>query len=220
MTADPFHLDRIPAVFRWPIETALGMSTLRRLYRRAQQGQQGFPDFFERRALRTLDIRLQANPPELSAIPARGRLSSRPIIHMAHWTDFCSSISCGVCGLMYGCSPTACWIAFRNSTNRVSLSIRSTKRGPRPGAAPASERLFGGCRAEERSWSFPRAKSDTPGRTDRSSTAPGRIHSSVSRAPLAPRSSLRRLTAATVGCSTRLVESIRGFERRCSAASC
>src|SRR5262249_9246656 len=74
MNGDPFRLAAIPAVLRWPLEHALGLTTLRQLYRLARDQQPGSPPFFERRALRLLDIGLHTNPSELSALPVRGPL--------------------------------------------------------------------------------------------------------------------------------------------------
>ena len=72
MNRDPFRLAAIPSILRWPLEHALGLTTLRRLYRLAREERPGSPPFFERRALRLLDIGLQANPSELSALPYAG----------------------------------------------------------------------------------------------------------------------------------------------------
>ena len=72
MTADPFHVAAIPGVLRWPVETALGISTIRRLYRRVQQDQRDAPESFERRVLRTLDISPHATESDLGRIPASG----------------------------------------------------------------------------------------------------------------------------------------------------
>jgi len=76
MSPDPFRLPDAPAVVRWPIERALGMSTLRRLYRTARIGATGFDDAepFERRALRALGVKLAVAPADLARIPASGPL--------------------------------------------------------------------------------------------------------------------------------------------------
>jgi putative hemolysin len=71
MLSDPFHIAPIPAALRRPIETALGISTLRRLYGQVHQHcDKAEP--FERRVLRTLDITPQATESDLRAIPAHG----------------------------------------------------------------------------------------------------------------------------------------------------
>jgi putative hemolysin len=71
MISDPFHIAAIPAALRWPIETALGISTLRRLYSQIHQ-RRDEPEFFERRVLRTLDISSQVTESDQRAIPAHG----------------------------------------------------------------------------------------------------------------------------------------------------
>src|SRR5262245_3459900 len=71
MAADPFHLNTLPAALRWPIEHALGISTLRTLYRRVQlERAAGEP--FEHRALCVLGIEPQVDESDLSSIPGRG----------------------------------------------------------------------------------------------------------------------------------------------------
>lgn len=73
MTIDPFRIDGIPAALRWPIETALAIPALRRLYQRVQHG----PDArepFEKRVLSALDVRAHAREADLRSIPASGPL--------------------------------------------------------------------------------------------------------------------------------------------------
>src|SRR5262245_40474573 len=72
MVADPFRITAIPAPLRWPIEAALGISTLRALYGRVQQTEQDSGEPFERRALRVLDIMPHATESDLSSIAASG----------------------------------------------------------------------------------------------------------------------------------------------------
>ncbi|HJZ71592.1 MAG TPA: GNAT family N-acyltransferase [Vicinamibacterales bacterium] len=72
MTSDPFRVAEIPAALRRPLECALGISTLRRLYRRVQDAQSVAPGFFERGALRTLEISARVTESDLKSIPARG----------------------------------------------------------------------------------------------------------------------------------------------------
>jgi putative hemolysin len=71
MTLEPFRIDEIPAGVRRPIEAALGIPTLRRLYDRIQH-QHGSPDPFEKRVLCALDVTANATAADLSSIPACG----------------------------------------------------------------------------------------------------------------------------------------------------
>ena len=73
MTSDPFRIDEIPAALRWPIETALAMPALRRLYERVRHDPDSL-ESFERRVLCALDIRAHAAGPDLRSIPASGPL--------------------------------------------------------------------------------------------------------------------------------------------------
>src|SRR5262245_16063972 len=72
MVSDPFRLAALPAPLRWPIERALGMTTLGRLYDELQQSPRRSPDPFERRVLRALGIRLHVTQSDLAPIPSRG----------------------------------------------------------------------------------------------------------------------------------------------------
>jgi putative hemolysin len=74
VTSDPFRIDQIPAVLRWPVEAALGIAALRRIYRRIQHNQDELPKPFESRVLRALDISSQATEADLHSIPAHGSL--------------------------------------------------------------------------------------------------------------------------------------------------
>ncbi len=72
MTPDPFRIDRIPAAVRWPLETALAIPALRRVYRRVRDGEHGSREAFEKRVLRALDIRPHVTDADLLSIPAVG----------------------------------------------------------------------------------------------------------------------------------------------------
>lgn len=72
MPSDPFHILPITDALRRPIESALGISTLRELYRRVQKTQQGSDESFERHVLRVLEIEPQMAESDLRSIPACG----------------------------------------------------------------------------------------------------------------------------------------------------
>lgn len=70
MTADPFGISGMPAAIRRPMEAALGIAPLRRLYHQVRQGESG--EAFERRALSVLDITPHATEADLASIPPQG----------------------------------------------------------------------------------------------------------------------------------------------------
>jgi len=72
VTSDPFLIDQIPAACRWPVEAALAIPALRRIYRRIGDGEHNSRDEFETRVLRALDVRPDATDADLMAIPDRG----------------------------------------------------------------------------------------------------------------------------------------------------
>ena len=74
MTPDPFLVAGVPPVLRWTIERALGLATLRRLYRSVITGaiSADRSEPFERRALRALGVELSVSPSDLDRIPAEG----------------------------------------------------------------------------------------------------------------------------------------------------
>ena len=72
VTPDPFRIDQIPAVFRRPVEAALAIPALRRIYRRVGDGGPNARDEFATRVLRALDVTPHATDADLMAIPRRG----------------------------------------------------------------------------------------------------------------------------------------------------
>jgi len=76
VTSDPFRdllpVGDIPAALRWPIEAALAIRALRRIYRRVQRSQPATPEPFEKRVLCALEIRSHAEDADLASIPVRG----------------------------------------------------------------------------------------------------------------------------------------------------
>lgn len=72
VTLDPFRIDQIPAAFRWPVEAALAIPALRRIYRRVRDAEHDSLEEFETRVLRALDVSPRATDADLMAIPARG----------------------------------------------------------------------------------------------------------------------------------------------------
>jgi putative hemolysin len=74
MSPDPFLVASVAPILRWMIERALGLATLRRLYRSATAGAIGAgpAEPFERRALRALGVDLSVSPADHKAIPATG----------------------------------------------------------------------------------------------------------------------------------------------------
>ena len=74
MTPDPFLVASVPPVLRWTIERALGLATLRRLYRSVTAGAIGddATEPFERRALRALGVELNVSRSDLHRIPSDG----------------------------------------------------------------------------------------------------------------------------------------------------
>jgi len=74
MTLDPLRLP-IPAALRWPIEQALAIPALRRLYTDLQRSTSADScEAFDRRVLRALDIRAEITSGDLAQIPSRGPL--------------------------------------------------------------------------------------------------------------------------------------------------
>jgi putative hemolysin len=71
---DPFCVDAIPRKLRRPVEAALGVRTLRRLYRSVQLNPPDASNPFERRVLEALDIRPCVTDADLASIPTRGPL--------------------------------------------------------------------------------------------------------------------------------------------------
>src|SRR5262245_32161922 len=73
MGHDPFRIAAIPGVMRRPVETVLGLSTIRRLYGQVRERlQTAASESFEREALRTLDVKVDVATADLGQIPAVG----------------------------------------------------------------------------------------------------------------------------------------------------
>ena len=72
MTTDPFRIDEIPTALRGPLETALAIPALRRIYRQVRDGAHTSREEFETRVLRALDVRPHATDADLMSIPVRG----------------------------------------------------------------------------------------------------------------------------------------------------
>jgi putative hemolysin len=72
VSSDPFRIDEIPAVLRSPVEAALGIATLRRIYGRIRHNQHELARTFEERVLHALEIRSHVTEADLHSIPARG----------------------------------------------------------------------------------------------------------------------------------------------------
>jgi putative hemolysin len=73
VSIDPFRIEEIPAALRRPIEAVLGISALRRLYRRLQH-EPYTREPFERRVLSALGVRAHAREADLNSIPPNGPL--------------------------------------------------------------------------------------------------------------------------------------------------
>ncbi len=72
VTSDPFRIDQIPTALRWPVEAALAIPALRRIYRRVRDGEHTSREEFETRVLHALDVTTRATDADLMSIPARG----------------------------------------------------------------------------------------------------------------------------------------------------
>lgn len=71
---DPFRIDAVPRTLRRPVEAALGVRSLRQLYRSVQLDQPDPSNLFEHRILEALAVRPSVTEADLASIPARGPL--------------------------------------------------------------------------------------------------------------------------------------------------